>query len=535
MNITKKRLATIRKTKNQSKRRINNKKNKKIKKRKTGKARKRAHNLKSKTLKQKKNKRKRKRLSKSLSGGVVTQIPTSERSPIPPFTFAGLKKDIFFTRTKLYNPFVAAKEEKAEEEAAAADALLRKETEENEAQETAAKLAAEKAEAEEEATAAATAGAAKTAVNNKKDEEAGEILIGNLFNNDKWKEFLNPLLTVVCINKSEEGEKEKKEEVGKAPEEEEVGKGDIVELIIKKMKTYYKKNKNYKAYGNAVTYYDIMPPPSDCNNVNFKEGFETLEDFKNGEKAKEKIVLIDNIYSDISKEDYKELKNIIASKDDETETEVQTGGAETKEEAGAEGEGGKEEGKAPEEEEGEETKEGEGEAATPAEEAVEAGAGTEAAAPEAVEEKKAEEEGKLNKWFDEFKEELKSAREKQIPVYAPFPKITPMLLTLNFTSDEKYKNSDVHINPVTTDISAPHMVEHITEHLLKEHVETAKQKLEGGAEGKAVEAAAPAEAAPAEAAAPAEGKAAEGKEAAPAEGKAAETAEAVPAEKAASA
>ena len=508
MNITKKRLATIRKTKNQSKRRINNKKNKKIKKRKTGKARKRAHNLKSKTLKQKKNKRKRKRLSKSLSGGVVTQIPTSERSPIPPFTFAGLKKDIFFTRTKLYNPFVAAKEEKAEEEAAAADALLRKETEENEAQETAAKLAAEKAEAEEEATAAATAGAAKTAVNNKKDEEAGEILIGNLFNNDKWKEFLNPLLTVVCINKSEEGEK--KEEVGKAPEEEEVGKGDIVELIIKKMKTYYKKNKNYKAYGNAVTYYDIMPPPSDCNNVNFKEGFETLEDFKNGEKAKEKIVLIDNIYSDISKEDYKELKNIIESKDDETEVQAGGGGGEGKEAGGGEEEG----------------KEGK----------VEAGAAAPAETPEVVEEKKAEEEeGKLNKWFNEFKEELKSAREKQIPVYAPFPKITPMLLTLNFTSDEKYKNADVHTNYETADISAPHMVEHITENLLKEHVETAKQKLEGGAEGKAVEAAAPAEAAPAEAAAPAEGKAAEGKEAAPAEGKAAETAEAVPAEKAASA
>ena len=319
MNITKKRLATIRKTKNQSKRRINNKKNKKIKKRKTGKARKRAHNLKSKTLKQKKNKRKRKRLSKSLSGGVGGPIPVSERSPIPPFTFAGLKKDIFFTRTKLYNPFVAAKEEKAEEEAAAADALLRKETEENEAQETAAKLAAEKAEAEEEATAAATAGAAKTAVNNKKDEEAGEILIGNLFNNDKWKEFLNPLLTVVCINKSEEGEKEEEKEEGKAPEEEEVGKGDIVELIIKKMKTYYKKNKDNNAYLNAVTYYDTMTPPSDCNNVDFKQGFETLEDFKNGEKAKDKIVLIDNIYSDISKEDYKELKNIIESKDDETE------------------------------------------------------------------------------------------------------------------------------------------------------------------------------------------------------------------------
>ena len=504
MNITKKRLATIRKTKNQSKRRINNKKNKKIKKRKTGKARKRAHNLKSKTLKQKKNKRKRKRLSKSLSGGVGGPIPVSERSPIPPFTFAGLKKDIFFTRTKLYNPFVAAKEEKAEEEAAAADALLRKETEENEAQETAAKLAAEKAEAEEEATAAATAGAAKTAVNNKKDEEAGEILIGNLFNNDKWKEFLNPLLTVVCINKSEEGEK--KEEEGKAPEEEEVGKGDIVELIIKKMKTYYKKNKNYKAYGNAVTYYDIMPPPSDCNNVNFKEGFETLEDFKNGEKAKEKIVLIDNIYSDIGKEDYKELKNIIESKDDETEVQAGGGGGEGEEKKA------EEEAETKEEEAGAGAPEKEEEAAAPAEEAVEAGTGTEAAAPAeegkapevVVEEKKAEEEGKLNKWFNEFKEELKSAREKQIPVYAPFPKITPMLLTLNFTSDEKYKNADVHTNYETADISAPHMVEHITENLLKEHVETAKQKLEGGAEGKAAEgkaaetAVAPAEAVPAE-------------------------------------
>ena len=272
------------------------------------------------------------------------------------------------------------------------------------------------------------------------------------------------------------------------------------------MKTYYKKNKNYKAYGNAVTYYDIMPPPSDCNNVNFKEGFETLEDFKNGEKAKEKIVLIDNIYSDISKEDYKELKNIIESKDDETEVQAGGGGGEGEEKKA------EEEAETKEEEAGAGAPEKEEEAAAPAEEAVEAGTGTEAAAPAeegkapevVVEEKKAEEEGKLNKWFNEFKEELKSAREKQIPVYAPFPKITPMLLTLNFTSDEKYKNADVHTNYETADISAPHMVEHITENLLKEHVETAKQKLEGGAEGKAAEgkaaetAVAPAEAVPAE-------------------------------------
>ena len=43
------------------------------------------------------------------------------------------------------------------------------------------------------------------------------------------------------------------------------------------MKTYYKKNKDYNAYNNAVTYYDTMTPPSDCNNVDFKQGFETLE------------------------------------------------------------------------------------------------------------------------------------------------------------------------------------------------------------------------------------------------------------------
>ena len=358
MNITKKRLHKIKKTKNQSRRYIHKKSNKKNKKNNVSKGRKRAHNLKNKTLKlkHKKSVNSKRKLKKQLGGAdddtdaTIKELwtPTSEESDI---SISDIDVDVDessdITEDKeLWTPTSEDIEEAQDEdveEAQDEDVEEQDTTESGEISDVSEKQkdkdkdkVKEEGEDEEkgddkekEEEAEETDEASK-----EKEEEEKEILLTNLSKHEKWTPFMNALLKIVCIIETKKGEKdvdddedeskdtEEEKEIEEEKEEEE--KKEEVEIdteMFAKFKNYYDsendQRRNDELYTNAKAYFDTMDKDEiDCNTIDFREGYETLEDMKDDDTYDEKSKLLMAIHNQVILDKDNIIEKIIKQKEE---------------------------------------------------------------------------------------------------------------------------------------------------------------------------------------------------------------------------
>lgn len=431
MNITKKRLHKIKKTRNQSKRYIHKKSNKKNKKNKVSKGKKRAHNLKNKTLKLKhgkgkRNARKHNGDGKGKGKRITTQIggekeelwtPSSEEEAVEVSDI-----DVNVTPDKeLWTPSseekiekgeidkeeVKAQDEEEEEEGKIDD---KEESSKDEDLESKKGEKIEKLEDKEEEEPKSQDEAAKTESEKKEAEKL--ILLANLSNKeDIWAPFINALLKTVCViedkeMEKEEGEKEEdgeKEEEKEEDEEKEEESSDIDNEMFDKFMNYYGEHdqrRNDDLYTNAKAYFDIMKGDDDvdCETIDYKSGYESLEDMKDDDTYDEKSKLIVAIHNQVILEKDNIVEKIIKEKKGEKEAE------EKKEEVE------------------EEKKEEEGEKKE--QQSVQTGGAI-----------------KDLKWFEGFKDEMKKAKyEMEEKVFIPK---TNVILKLDFSNEKQLANPDI--------------------------------------------------------------------------------------------
>ena len=363
MNITKKRLHKIKKTKNQSRRYIHKKSNKKNKKNNVSKGRKRAHNLKNKTLKlkHKKSVNSKRNLKKQLGGAdddndaTIKELwtPTSEEDDI---SISDVDVDVDVDTDdsqdkELWTPSSEDVEEPQDDEQeedkdieggeiSNSDEKQKDKEEGEDKEEDKDKEESEDKEEGEEEDKEETDEASK-----EKEEEVKEILLTNLSKHEKWTLFMNALLKIVCIIETKKGEKvvddddddeSKDTEEEKENEEEEKKKEiEIDTEMFAKFKNYYDsendQRRNDELYTNAKAYFDTMDKYYiDCNTIDFREGYETLEDMKDNDTYDEKSKLLMAIHNQVILDKDNIIEKIIKEKEEKGEKEeeqTQTGGA----------------------------------------------------------------------------------------------------------------------------------------------------------------------------------------------------------------
>ena len=329
MNITKKRLYKIKKTKNQSKRYINKKSNKKKKNSKLSRKKKRNHNLKNKTLKLKK----KSKLNISQVGGDETNDSSEKELWYPSSEELDINEidvDLNETEELLWTP---SSEEIIPEEDDSEENTETDNEENNNDNENGPKDDDNKEEDDDN----------KEEDNEEEDDENNEILINNLFNNDKsWTPFMNSLLKVCCIHskidkKKEDDDEEKKEddnEEQKEDDNEEQKEDDDEEKreilvdddLVNMFDDYYRdedsNNRKDELYKNASSFFDIIRnndksegSDTKCNNIDYKSGYEKLNDMKEDDDSyEEKEKYIKAIHNQVILDKENIIEKIIKSK-----------------------------------------------------------------------------------------------------------------------------------------------------------------------------------------------------------------------------
>jgi hypothetical protein len=337
MNITKKRLYKIKKTKNQSKRHINKKSNKKKKNGKLSRKNKRNHNLKNKTLKL----NKKSKLNISQVGGDETNdssvkelwYPSSEELNIN-----DIDVDLNDTEELLWSPSSEDDNEDVNETDNEQDNMenkddskKQKDGEKNEEDEE-----EEKNEEDEEEE------------KNEKEEEkeTNKILLNNLFNNDKsWTPFMNSLLKVCCIHSKID---KRKDDENEEKDDEEKTEILVDDELVSMFDEYYRdedlNNRKDELYKNASSFFDIIRnndksegSDTKCDNIDYKSGYEKLNDMmEDDDSYEEKEKYIKAIHNQVILDKENIIEKIIKSKNkkdseekkgEKNDEKIQSGGA----------------------------------------------------------------------------------------------------------------------------------------------------------------------------------------------------------------